>query len=383
MILSIVDQFVPPRLGKELGERTRARTLVGILLANAVLLLLLNVPLLLSRSLPNGEMSRGHGLLFGIAAFYLGLAWLFRRTGSFSLVGNLFCLQVFLSAVALTAITGGIAASGIVHVLIIIPVVAFILVSQRWGMIWLVLVLAVTSLFVAADGVVSGWQRITLTNTASANLMVAFVSTLTVAACLSVYALLNRRLVDLLELDRNRFAFQAVHDSLTELTNRVGFDAFLESSIEGAEERGERFAVLYLDLDNFKPINDSLGHAVGDEVLQIIGQRLRNIVRESDVVARLGGDEFAVILRSFATDQDAVWRARKILAAVGKPISVSVGEVVSVEASVGVVMYPLHTESRDELLKLADAAMFYAKRRRLGIHVYDIDVTPGEELNYN
>ncbi len=151
----------------------------------------------------------------------------------------------------------------------------------------------------------------------------------------------------------------AYHDALTGLPNR----AFLLPYLTRALEQGRARAVLFLDLDDFKALNDSLGHSFGDEVLQRVAQRLQRAVGANDVVARLGGDEFVVVLTSPHT-LDTAAATEVLLAAVGQPLSLA-GRVIKLTASVGVTT-PRRGESAEETLRRADLAMYGSKRKGKG-----------------
>ncbi len=162
--------------------------------------------------------------------------------------------------------------------------------------------------------------------------------------------------------DRRRaeqIEFQAYHDALTGLPNRILFRKRLDAAIEDFPARARVVAVMFLDLDGFKLINDSLGHSVGDELLQAVARRLKGAVRDDDLVARLGGDEFTLLLNlREATDNEIV--AQKILAAVNQPYILD-GHEVFISTSIGVAIHPNHGEDAEALLKNADMAMYLAK----------------------
>lgn len=162
---------------------------------------------------------------------------------------------------------------------------------------------------------------------------------------------------------------QALTDELTELPNRRLFMKQLQRAMTAARPARRGVSVLMLDLDNFKQLNDTLGHDAGDELLRLIGPRLTSVVRASDVVARLGGDEFAVLLDP-GPDHAAVGRvAEDIMQALREPFRVQ-GLALRITGSVGVATYPDHARGPDELLKCADVAMYLAKDSRLGWERY-------------
>ncbi|MFN0185183.1 MAG: putative bifunctional diguanylate cyclase/phosphodiesterase [Aquabacterium sp.] len=151
-------------------------------------------------------------------------------------------------------------------------------------------------------------------------------------------------------------------DSLTGLPNRSMFLGELDRAIARADRRGDGFAVCFIDLDRFKSINDTLGHASGDELLKVMARRLRGVLRETDLVARLGGDEFVVMLDGDAEPGTRAAVARKLLDAIGEPLSLS-GVAVQVSGSIGIACHPLDGDDAATLLKHADAAMYLAKAR--------------------
>ncbi|MBP7694546.1 MAG: diguanylate cyclase [Anaerolineales bacterium] len=160
-----------------------------------------------------------------------------------------------------------------------------------------------------------------------------------------------------------RFFHWATHDALTGLPNRRAFTERLEEALRRARRLQRWVALLLLDLDYFKAINDAEGHAGGDQALQIVAERLLGCVRSSDTVARLGGDEFTLILEGVGEIQDAVGVAQKILAALAQPFSYA-GRPHSLSASLGVSIYPLDSETSEGLLRRADEAMYRAKAWR-------------------
>lgn len=172
---------------------------------------------------------------------------------------------------------------------------------------------------------------------------------------------------------------QASHDALTGLANRARLQVFMNDAIKGADRRGEKLALLLLDLDGFKDINDSLGHDQGDRLLCEIAERLRGQVREGDLTARIGGDEFCLLLLDDAGILRASEVAQRCLDALNAPVHLS-GTTARPRASIGIALYPDHAETAADLLKAADTAMYAAKGA--GKHryvVYETDMTDKAE----
>jgi diguanylate cyclase len=164
---------------------------------------------------------------------------------------------------------------------------------------------------------------------------------------------------------------QATHDALTRLPNRALFVDRLGREIAHAERDGHVFAVLVVDLDRFKVINDTLGHGPGDQLLVEIARRLSNAVRSVDTVARTGGDEFLLLLTDIRETSDAAVIANKIISELDKPLSIS-GTEVHTSASIGISMYPVDGSDSDTLVAHADEAMYFAKQAgRNGFHFFN------------
>ncbi|MEW6693034.1 MAG: diguanylate cyclase [Pseudomonadota bacterium] len=174
--------------------------------------------------------------------------------------------------------------------------------------------------------------------------------------------LLIATLVHLLLRKQRAISHLAMHDPLTELLNRRAFDSRLEEAVARQRRHGGSFAVLHFDLDGFKPINDQLGHAAGDEALRIIALRLLDVLRLDDVVARLGGDEFAILVQG--TEPSAIPMAEsvaeKVLVAIGQPMWLD-GQEARLSASIGIAACPEHVCEEGGLMRLADQAMYQAK----------------------
>ncbi|MBZ9883096.1 EAL domain-containing protein [Mesorhizobium sp. CA10] len=167
----------------------------------------------------------------------------------------------------------------------------------------------------------------------------------------------TRELVDA----RNSMAFIAVHDGLTGLHNRTFLTDHFETLIKGAHRRRERLAVIQLDLDRFKQINDTLGHAAGDYVLVVTAQRMRDSCRASDLCARLGGDEFVMILNGAGSTEDIHALAKRILDEINEPITFQ-GTTIMPGASAGIAVYPVDADNAQDLLVHADLALYSAKK---------------------
>jgi diguanylate cyclase (GGDEF)-like protein len=160
---------------------------------------------------------------------------------------------------------------------------------------------------------------------------------------------------------RNSMAFIAIHDGLTGLHNRAFLTDHFDTLLKSAHRRGERLAVIQLDLDRFKQINDTLGHAAGDYVLVVTAQRMRESCRASDLCVRLGGDEFVMILSGAGSGEDINGVAKRIMSRINEPISFQ-GATILPGASAGIAVYPIDADNAKDLVVHADLALYSAKK---------------------
>ncbi|NVM78268.1 diguanylate cyclase (GGDEF)-like protein [Duganella sp. SG902] len=186
------------------------------------------------------------------------------------------------------------------------------------------------------------------------------------------YAVLSQRVRRIIEANRaeKRIRHLAYNDVLTNLPNRTLFFELLGKSIDHARSAGQQVAVLFMDLDRFKYVNDNLGHAIGDRLLQAVAQRVRQTVRSADSVARLGGDEFTVVLNELDSPAAAATAAHNIVRALSAPFPID-GHDIFVTASVGIAMFPHDGSDVANLVKHADSAMYRAKRTNTGFQFYE------------
>ncbi|MFT4723733.1 MAG: diguanylate cyclase (GGDEF)-like protein [Colwellia sp.] len=167
-------------------------------------------------------------------------------------------------------------------------------------------------------------------------------------------------IVWLLLTGRSRALHDSLHDSLTGLPNRKLFIERLQQALLIKSREKRSLAILFIDLDKFKPVNDSFGHIVGDLTLSAVAQRIEGCLRKSDTVARIGGDEFIVLLPTIRTEQDASEVSKKICHALSMPFEFA-KQSLSISSSIGVAIYPEHGSDETTLIKNADTAMYYAK----------------------
>jgi len=196
-----------------------------------------------------------------------------------------------------------------------------------------------------------------------------------VLASTILWAIERAKLVRELEAAQQRERHAALHDALTGLANLRLYRERFRQLLRQGRRTGKRFAVLMLDLDRFKQVNDEFGHDMGDHLLRELARRIKACVRETDTVARRGGDEFAILLDGIRRAKDADVVARKILRCIAKPVTLG-GEVVRPTASIGLAVYPDAGTSFRTLEQRADVAMYTAKRAGGNAFVLDTEDEP-------
>ncbi len=169
-----------------------------------------------------------------------------------------------------------------------------------------------------------------------------------------------------------KFRKLAHMDSLTKIPNRNHFNLYIESVLHRSERENKNFAILFIDLDGFKQVNDTYGHEGGDTLLKEISKRLKKSVRKSDFVARLGGDEFTIILENIQKEQDISKIAKHIIRAVAQPVNLKNGQKTFVSCSIGIAIYPKNGTTVDALISKSDTAMYHAKENgKNNFHFFD------------
>ena len=171
-----------------------------------------------------------------------------------------------------------------------------------------------------------------------------------------------------LQTELSRTYHAATHDQLTGISNRQFFRARLDELIDKNIKDGNSLAVMFIDLDEFKTINDEFGHSAGDEVLQVVAERLRHNCRDQDIISRFGGDEFALIITD-ATADEIDGTARRILSGIREPISIN-NQLYQLGGSIGISVFPYNGQTPDELTHNADVAMYHAKRNGKNAYIY-------------
>jgi len=369
---NLVDRFnrifVTDRLleGSLSDARQRAKVLVAVLAISALsgvgLTITFGIAYYVNRD-PLYFAATIMGLV--TVAGYVGTLSYFKWKQSLISAANFYALSTTASTIMPITITGGVTGSPYLSLVLVVPIFLFLIAGRRYGIYWsLVAVGCVAALLVLESSGVTFAQVLG----ESSRPAFTFVTWMTTLALL-VLGLIGyegnfERLTRRISAERGRFAHEAMHDPLTGLSNRKRFFSRANEALDDALVRRHKVAVIFVDLDDFKTINDSYGHNVGDEVLNTVARRLQSSVRSVDTVARLGGDEFAIVLHGIERADVAEYMVDKLRAVLEEPLVVG-GHTVVATGSIGLAVAPDQGVEIDRLLRMADEAMYRAKEMRL------------------
>ncbi len=357
-VVRILDFWVSPEIKalEKSEELERARALLflellvatfGILgLVGSVIFLYLS-PSLASSLIPSAAILR---LTICVPGYVLAI-WLFKHTGSHALSSNVFAC-VFYSTILIGALSlSGQALIGGMLYLLALPLLVTLIGNYVTGIVWVVMVAIAPVLLNIVER--AGFERIFLINWAA----------LCLGLFIAIYLSHNylKKMSQHFNVQYTRLEFTAAHDSLTGIANRATFDRRLQESVEFCQLHGTKSVLAYIDLDKFKPINDTYGHQAGDVVLITVADRLCHLARRTDTVARIGGDEFAILFDQ-CNPESIRPLIERINAVIEEPIHV-LGNSLSVGCSIGVVICPDDGVHADQLAHAADQRMYAIKRK--------------------
>lgn len=351
----LLDRFIPDdiREFEQQEELVRARALVFIVGLNVIFATVSLVATLVFNILqpPLSEV-----VPYTLTASLLGYSvalWLFSSHALYAVSGNLYALTCYVAIVATASHVE--AHVSVILVTLAMPVVVSLIANHASAMFWLLAVVFVPKLVAVLGG---------------ADLGDYFFNSW-LAVCVGLFFALfmeyryRHSMHERLNAERTQFEFAAAHDPLTGLANRATFDRRLQESIEFCRLHDTKAVLLYIDLDKFKPINDTHGHQAGDIVLTTVASRMRKLVRASDTVARLGGDEFAILFEQ--CDPTALEPLiERISTVINQPIEVF-DRTLSVDCSIGKVICPDDGLHPEQLSHKADERMYAAKREEAGL----------------
>jgi diguanylate cyclase (GGDEF)-like protein len=357
-----IDRFIHPDLLAHAEQAFRARVLCGIIAVYSFIVGLTIVYIVALAPVPPSSIVITIVLLMVLIGAYGTILFTLRQYGAFELCCHLTTGFTALVIAGGVVVSGGPLQSPATPVNVIPIILAFVLLGQRAGLLWAQWVLLVHLALIILGMQVLQFPQLLDTRFMTVHHAIHWAVTYgAIIGLMMVFDSINAQLKRERDQERERLAHLASHDPLTDLPNRSGFDQQLDKSIARADRNGSLVALLVLDLDGFKPVNDALGHAVGDCVLKAVSDRLRLHVRVNDTVARLGGDEFAIVLEGVKDPVAIHAVALKINSVLAEPIATVPAEL-PITASIGVALYPAHTRDKYQLLRFADTAMYEAKK---------------------
>ncbi len=393
-------RLIPGKLAEHQDSRMKSTVLLLTLLSNISMLCFL-LPFIMLGFADSPIIKEGGVVLIGAClGTYVFSFIIFYRFASLIFAGNIALTAIFITAALTSWSTGGIT-SPMMYLLLIPPVFSFILTNIASGIFWtfisslsfmllwgvdellnpeFLLRMKLDELFSSQFNMPGVLDRffeseefemfeptMVILNPADLtflDIIIPLLSLGMIVTIVGIYESHSIRLNKMLSQERNLFEFKASHDSLTGLANRAEFDMRIKMAIDNARHSEYSIALIYIDLDGFKPINDTIGHHAGDVVLEKISERLAKIVRGTDTVARLGGDEFAIILQGISSEAQISPILEKILKTLGEDIAIDAKITVNVHGSLGIAFFPEDADSADSLCRHADMAMYMAKEEK-------------------
>ncbi len=368
--VQLLDYLIPEELSKNSDDLFRARILSGILLSYVVILLIGSVLFSIFSPVERDYQWVTQGILLIPALLFFSLLMYYKHRARHTFCANTAVAFLVVLVFFGVIISGGPLISPANYVIPIPPLLAFCVVGLRGGLVWAVLVLLIHLLLISLA--MKGVHFPFLVDTRSIHInetidfVIAFTGIMSIGL---IYETMTSKLRAERDMQKQRYQFLATHDALTGLPNRVLCHDRLNGALQRSQRTGKDFALLYLDLDGFKPVNDNYGHEAGDTVLKIIAQRLLGQLREVDIVARYGGDEFVVILESLEKWGDIDSIIEKLLVSIRQEIKIGEHSV-NVDASVGAALSPRDGRQADALIRAADKSMYRNKgQNRIAVSV--------------
>jgi diguanylate cyclase (GGDEF)-like protein len=282
-------------------------------------------------------------------------------------------LVIYFCAFAASCFVFGGTGSPTYPLLIMAPAMAGIVGSISLSIGWGLLVLAFWVGLLQAERSGMQFSQVILAENLSLSMMLAYAAlAIAVLSVIIIYAEMNKALRQSLQNTNLELEHLSSHDQLTRLPNRRFYDERIALALHRAAEQGGMTGLLFMDLNDFKSINDTYGHGAGDKLLIAVAQRIQNSLRETDLVARLGGDEFVAVLEDVKSADEITRIAHKLSQAIEQPLYVR-QQVLKFSASIGVAIFPIDGRQKHELEEKADKAMYLAKKRGLPVALASLE----------
>jgi diguanylate cyclase (GGDEF)-like protein len=335
-----------------------------------VVLFTVLLPLIMQLN-PQGQMAADGLFLATIIGVLISMTIL-RFRGDRLMALNVLLIIYFCAFAASCFVFGG-TASPTYPLLIMAPAMAGIVGSISLSVAWGLLVLAFWVGLLQAERTGMVFQQIIVPENQNMSMMLAYAAlAIAVLSVIIIYAEMNKALRQSLQDTNAELEHLSSHDQLTRLPNRRFYDERIALALHRAAENGGLTGVLFMDLNEFKKINDTHGHGAGDKLLIAVAQRIQNSLRETDLVARLGGDEFVAVLEDVNSPEEITRIAHKLSQAIEQPLHVR-QQVLHFSASIGVSIFPIDGRQKQELEEKADRAMYLAKKRGISVALASLE----------
>ena len=335
-----------------------------------VILFTVGTPLIMNLS-PQGETA-AHVLFVVSILGVLGSMMMLRMRGDRAAALNVM-LFIYTGAFAAACFIFGGTASPTYPLLLLAPAMAGIVGSVALSLSWGLLVLAFWVCLLQAERHGYTFTQIIVPENQTMAMMMAYAALgISVVSVIIIYAEMNKTLRANLQDTNSELEHLSSHDQLTRLPNRRFYDERIALALQRAADNGGMTGLLFMDLNEFKKINDTYGHGAGDKLLVAVAQRVQNSLRETDLIARLGGDEFVAVLEDVKSTEEITRIAHKLSQAIEQPLYVR-NQILHFSASIGVAIFPLDGRQKQELEEKADRAMYMAKKRGLPVALASLE----------
>lgn len=328
------------------------------------------VPLILDLS-PQGKKAADVLFIATIVGVLLSMAILRFRGDRLTALNVM--LFIYAGAFTMACFVFGGTDSPTYPLLILAPAMAAIAGNVALSISWGLLTIACWVIIMQAERLGIEFTQVIVPQNQSMAMMLAYTAmAIAVISIIIIYAEMNKALRESLQSTNSELAHLSSHDQLTRLPNRRFYDQRIALALLRAAEQGSMTGLLFLDLNDFKKINDTYGHGAGDKLLIAVAQRVQNSLRETDLVARLGGDEFVAVLEDVKSPEEITRIAHKLSAAIEQPLYVR-QQILKFSASIGVAIFPLDGRQKQELEEKADRAMYLAKKRGIPVALASLE----------
>lgn len=359
------DYFIPERCRGDDLTLLRARVFVNLAFAYSFITAICLIWVWLFVDLGVDYQWLSTGLIVPLLIYYWSVPWLLKYTESYYVLAN---IAVFLAVFIVSsgvALGGGPKVSPVNYLFLIPAFMAIVLLEYKQAIFWTIVVLMSAMGMYYLHFIDFQYPRYFdhdyILHIEVISWLVGFFGAIGAAL---LYETMMQRLRNKLENRHDAMKLLATHDPLTKLPNRTLFADRLDSAISHGQRTGQPFALLYIDLDGFKPINDTFGHAYGDWALVEVAKRLTARMRKVDTVARLGGDEFAILMANIGNGETLISLLDSIITSINEPFLIDDTRTASLSASVGVVLFPEDGDEAQVLQTRADDAMYRAKKKK-------------------